>query len=154
MAKIDTRGAATVTGSSYPAPYNQAVANRQRQRLGDLAGISHFGVNLTRLPAGTWSSQRHWHSGEDEFVYVIEGELVLVTDTGEEILRSGDCAGFKAGKANGHHLQNRTDRDAVVLEVGSRRPEHDELTYPGIDLKVPKGTRGFTHLDGKPYPRA
>src|ERR1035438_1636479 len=76
MAKIDTEAAATVTGSRYPAPYDRAVAQRQRRRLGDLAGLSHFGVNLTRLPAGTWSSQRHWHSGEDEFVYVLEGELV------------------------------------------------------------------------------
>lgn len=154
MAKIDIRAAAIVTGSGYPTPYDQAVAQRQRQRVGDLAGLSHFGVNLTRLPAGTWSSQRHWHSGEDEFVYVIEGELVLVTDMGEEILRSGDCAGFKAGEANGHHLQNRSNQDALILEVGSRRPQDDSVTYPGIDLKVPAGGRSYTHLDGTPYPRA
>lgn len=154
MAKIDTGAAAIVTGSGYPAPYDRAVAQRQRRRVGDVAGLSHFGVNLTRLPAGTWSSQRHWHSGEDEFVYVIEGELILVTDAGEEILRSGDCAGFKAGEANGHHLQNRSSHDALILEVGSRRPQDDAVTYPGIDLKIANGSRSYTHLDGKPYPRA
>src|ERR1700735_2122963 len=144
MAKIDTRAATIVTGSGYPAPYDRAVAQRRRQRVGDLAGLSHFGVNLTRLPAGAWSSQRHWHSGEDEFVYVIEGELVLVTDAGEEILRSGDCAGFKAGEPNGHHLQNRSNHDALILEVGSRRPQDDAVTYPGIDLKTPNGSRSYT----------
>jgi uncharacterized cupin superfamily protein len=108
-------------------------------------------VNLTRLPAGAWSSQRHWHSAEDEFVYVLEGELVLVTDAGEEILRAGDCAGFRAGTPDGHHLQNRGTQDALFLEVGSRRTEYDEVIYPDIDLKSPKQRAGFTHADGRPY---
>ena len=87
--------------------------------------LTDFGVNLLRLPPGTWSSQRHWHTAEDEFVYVLEGEVVLVTDAGEETLRAGDCAGFKAGVKDGHHLQNRSQTDVVVLEVGSRKAEDD-----------------------------
>src|SRR5260370_42520378 len=95
-----------ITGSSYPTAFNLPCTARARQRLGDAAGLTDFGVNRLRLPAGAWSSQRHWHSAEDEFVYVLEGEVVLVTDSGEEILRAGDCAGFKAGLRDGHHLQN------------------------------------------------
>jgi uncharacterized cupin superfamily protein len=141
----------TVTGSRYPPPYDEPCAKRSRRRVGDAAMLTDFGVNLTRLPAGTWSSQRHWHAAEDEFIYIVEGEVVLVTDSGEETLRAGDCAGFKAGVPDGHHLQNRTDRDAVLLEVGSRRPDQDETTYPDIDLKFPKGRQGFTHANGEPY---
>jgi uncharacterized cupin superfamily protein len=124
-----------------------------RQRLGDAAGLSDFGVNLMRLAPGAWSSQRHWHSAEDEFVYVLEGELVLVTDAGEEILRPGDCAGFKAGVQDGHHLQNRAGRDAVVLEIGSRKVDDDEGDYPDIDMRFLKGDGGYVHKDGTPYPR-
>jgi uncharacterized cupin superfamily protein len=149
--KIDVDSTKTVTGSRYPPPYDEPCRGRFRRILGDAAGISGFGVNLTRLPAGSWSSQRHWHSAEDEFIYVLEGELVLVTDSGEEILRAGDCAGFKAGIPDGHHLQNRTAKDSVFLEVGSRRPGDDEVGYSDIDLKVPKGHAGFTHADGRPY---
>jgi uncharacterized cupin superfamily protein len=147
--KIDLSSAPETIGSRYPSPYNVPCMSRVRRRLGDLADLTQFGVNFTRLPPGCWSSQRHWHTTEDEFVYIIEGEAVLVTDKGEETLRAGDCAGFKAGVANGHHLQNRSDRDVLVLEVGSRNPEHDEVLYPGIDLKVMK--REFVHADGKPY---
>lgn len=150
--KIDISLAPTVSGSRYPAPYHQPCANRLRRRLGDAAGLTQFGVNLTRLPAGAWSSQRHWHSAEDEFLYVVEGELVLVTDSGEEILRAGDCAGFKAGVADGHHLQNRTDHDAFFFEVGSRRPDEDEVIYSDIDLRAMKGRDGYAHVNGEPYP--
>jgi uncharacterized cupin superfamily protein len=104
-----------------------------------------------RLPPGCWSSQRHWHSGEDEFVFVVEGEVVLVTDAGEEVLRRGDCAGFKAGMADGHHLQNRSLQDALVLEVGTRQPEEDEVAYPDIDLRALKGRAGYVHRNGEPY---
>jgi len=149
--KIDIDSTKTVIGSRYPPPYDEPCRGRFRRTLGDAAGISGFGVNLTRLPAGSWSSQRHWHSAEDEFIYVLEGELVLVTDSGEEILRAGDCAGFKAGTPDGHHLQNRAAKDAVFLEVGSRRPHEDEVGYSDIDLKVPKGHAGFAHADGRPY---
>jgi uncharacterized cupin superfamily protein len=149
--KIDVTSAKTVTGSRYPPPYHAPCATRVRRSLGDAAGLTQFGVNLTRLPAGAWSSQRHWHSAEDEFVYVVQGELVLVSDDGEEILRTGDCAGFRAGTPDGHHFQNRTTQEAVYLEVGSRRIEHDEVAYPDIDLRSPKERAGFTHTDGRPY---
>lgn len=149
--KIDINAASAVTGARYPSPYDEPCAGRFRRRLGDLAGLTQFGINLTRLPPGCWSSQRHWHTDEDEFVYVVEGEVVLVTDAGEEVLRSGDCAGFKAGTADGHHLQNRSDREAVVLEVGARRPDSDEVFYPDVDLQVLKGRVGYTHKNGEPY---
>jgi len=152
--KIDLALTPTVTGSRYPAPYHEPCMHRFRRRVGDVAGLTQFGVNLTRLPAGAWSSQRHWHSAEDEFLYVVQGELVLVTDLGEEILRAGDCAGFKAGVPDGHHLQNRTAQDALFLEVGSRRPEQDEVTYPDIDLKALIGRDGYAHANGEPYPDA
>ena len=126
MAKrIDITKLPIITGSGYPTPFDLPCATRARQRLGDAAGLTDFGVNLMRLPPGAWSSQRHWHSAEDEFVFIVEGEVVLVTDAGEELLRSGDCAGFKAGVKDGHHLQNRSARDAVLLEVGTRRVAED-----------------------------
>jgi len=121
--------------------------------LGDAAGLTDFGVNLLRLPSGVWSSQRHWHSAEDEFVYVLEGEVVLVTDSGEEILRAGDCAGFKAGIKDGHHLQNRSALEAVLLEVGSRRPAEDEGEYPDLDMRFLRDRAGYAHRDGRPYPK-
>jgi uncharacterized cupin superfamily protein len=151
--KIDFSAAPVVTGSRYPAPYDAPCAARTRQRLGDAAGLTDFGVNLLRLPPGVWSSQRHWHTAEDEFLYVLEGEVVLVTDAGEQILKAGDCAGFKAGAADGHHLQNRSQREAVMLEVGSRKAVDDEVDYPDIDLRFLKGRGGFSHKDGKPYPK-
>jgi uncharacterized cupin superfamily protein len=146
---IDT--ATVTTGSRYPKPYDEPCKARVRHRLGDAAGLTQFGVNLLRLPPGSWSSQRHWHAAEDEFVLVVDGEVVLVTDAGEETLRAGDSAGFKAGVPDGHHLQNRSQRDALLLEIGSRRPEEEEVIYPGIDLKLPRGVRAFTHSDGTPY---
>jgi uncharacterized cupin superfamily protein len=149
--KLLVNAASTVTGARYPSPYEEPCAGRSRLCIGDLAGLTQFGVNLTRLPPGCWSSQRHWHTGEDEFIFVVEGEVVLVTDSGEEILRAGDCAGFKAGTADGHHLQNRSDRDAIVLEVGTRHPDEDQVFYPDIDLQVLKGRAGYAHKNGAPY---
>ena len=151
MKKIDISALKATIGSGYPAPYDEPCRQRKRFRLGDAAGLTQFGVNLMRLAPGVWSSQRHWHSAEDELVYVLEGEVVLVTDAGEEVLRAGDCAGFKAGESNGHHLQNRTNTDAVLLEIGTRNPEHDAVDYPDIDLKIKVG-RAFVHKDGTPYP--
>ena len=152
--KITLHEAPTVKGSRYPAPYDQPCAERFRRCLGDAAGLTQFGVNLNRLPPGTWSSQRHWHTAEDEFIFVVQGEVVLVTDAGEEILRAGDCAGFKAGVQEGHHLQNRSSAEALVLEVGTRRPETDEVFYPDIDLRALKGRAGYAHRDGQPYSEA
>jgi uncharacterized cupin superfamily protein len=149
--KIDLTKIPVITGSGYPAPLDVPCAARARQRLGDAAGLTDFGVNLMRLPPGAWSSQRHWHSAEDEFVFVVEGEVVLVTDAGEEVFRSGDCAGFKAGVRDGHHLQNRSDRDAFLLEVGSRRVAADEGEYPDIDMRFLKNDAGYVHRDGTPY---
>jgi len=149
--KLSLHEAPTVKGSRYPAPYDQPCLERLRRCLGDAAGLTQFGINLNRLPPGSWSSQRHWHTAEDEFVFVVQGEVVLVTDSGEETLRAGDCAGFKAGAPDGHHLQNRSDRDALILEVGSRRPEDDEVFYPDIDLRVLKGRADYAHSDGRPY---
>ncbi|HME39806.1 MAG TPA: cupin domain-containing protein [Steroidobacteraceae bacterium] len=151
--RIDLNAAAAVTGSRYPSPFGVPCAARVRQRLGDAAQLTDFGVNLTHLPPGAWSSQRHWHSAEDEFVFVLEGEVALVTDAGEEILKAGDCAGFKAGDPDGHHLQNRSQRMAVVLEVGSRKAADDEVDYPDIDLRFLKGRQGFAHKNRTPYPK-
>jgi uncharacterized cupin superfamily protein len=152
MKKIDMTAVKMTVGSGYPAPHDEPCRQRKRLRLGDAAGLAQFGINLLRLPPGVWSSQRHWHSAEDEFVYVLEGEVVLVTDAGEEVLRAGDCAGFKAGESDGHHLQNRTSSDAVLLEVGTRNPERDAVDYPDIDLMIKAGARTFLHKDGTPYP--
>lgn len=134
MPKINIAGAEVRIGSNYPPPYDEPCKARERTKLGNAGGLTQFGVNLLRLPPGQWSSQRHWHAAEDEFVYVLEGEVVLVGDAGEHVLRAGDCAGFPAGAPDGHHLLNRSDRDAIVLEVGSRRPESDSCTYPDIGL--------------------
>ena len=148
---IDIAAAQTSLGSQYPAPFHEPCAQRCRRRLGDVAGLTQFGVNLTHLPPGTWSSQRHWHTVEDEFIYVLKGELVLVTDAGEETLRAGDCSGFKAGVEDGHHVQNRSNEEVLFLEVGSRRTEEDEAYYPDIDLKALKDRAGYAHRDGNPY---
>lgn len=141
----------SILGSGYPAPFDEPCRRRERKRLGNAAGLTQFGVNRLRLPPGSWSSQRHWHSTEDEFVFVLEGEVVLVTDQGEEVLRAGECAGFKANAPDGHHLQNRSSRDAIVLEVGGRDTA-DATVYPDIDMIVPAGTDTFTRRDGTPYP--
>jgi uncharacterized cupin superfamily protein len=140
-------------GSSYPAPFRAAVENREKRPLGDAVGLSQFGVNLVELPPGCWSAQRHWHTHEDEFVYVLDGELILVTDAGEQVLRAGMAAGFPAGKADGHHLINRTDRPATYLEVGTRRENLDEVEYPDIDMAVRQqgGRQLFVRKSGEPY---
>src|ERR1700733_6043790 len=127
MPRIDPLAAPEGAGTRYPAPFDQPCVQRRWRRLGEAAGLTQFGVNLLRLAPGVWSSQRHWHTLEDEFVYVLSGEVVLVTDGAEELLRAGDCAGFAAGIANGHHLQNRSDADALLLEIGSRRPDADDV---------------------------
>jgi uncharacterized cupin superfamily protein len=152
--KIDISNLKVDTSTGYPEPFRQVVAGRERKRLGNAAGLDQFGVNLTRLKPGAQSAQRHWHETEDEFVYIVEGELVLCEDGGEIILRPGDAAGFKAGVANGHCLINRSAQDAVYLEVGTRAPR-DRAQYPDIDLLVRKDENGvrYTHKSGEPYPK-
>jgi len=154
MPKIDKSAAPKASGTRYPPPFDEPCKARSWLRLGDAAGLTQFGVNLVRLPPGTWSSQRHWHSHEDEFVYVLEGEVVLVTDKGDEALGPGDCAGFRAGDRDGHCFQNRSTADAVLLVVGSRRDE-DHGEYPDIDMKFGparySGKAIYLHKDGRPY---
>ena len=152
MPKLDLNAIAVRTGSGYPAPFHQICAGRVRQALGDAGGLTQFGVNLLRLPTGAWPSQRHYQTESDEFVYVLQGEVTLVTDAGAEILRPGDCAGFKAADPDGHCLRNLTDADVLVLEVGTRI-KGDGAVYPDIDMLAPGGG-GYTRKDGTPYPPA
>lgn len=151
MKKLDLAAIPVETGCNYPAPFDKPCFGASWRRLGNAGGLTRFGVNLSRLPPGVWSSQRHWHSHEDEFVVVLEGELSLVTDDGEELLRAGDSAAFKAGDRNGHHLINRSSRDAVVLEVGNREAA-DACDYPDIDMVAKAGVEPYLHRDGTPYP--
>jgi uncharacterized cupin superfamily protein len=152
MKKLDLDAIPTEGGCNYPAPFDGPCLGSTWKRLGNARELTQFGVNLSRLPPGVWSSQRHWHSHEDEFIWVLEGEVVSVTEDGEEVLRAGDCAAFKAGVPDGHHLINRSDRDAVVLEVGTRDPERDRCDYPDIDMLAAPGPRPYVHRDGTPYP--
>jgi uncharacterized cupin superfamily protein len=149
--KIDLAAEPRVEGAGYPPPFDQPCAERVRQRLGNAGGLQDFGVNLMHLPAGGWSSQRHWHSHEDEFVHVLMGELVLVEDDGETLLRAGDCAAFPKNSGNGHHLINRSDATAVYLEVGSRRPA-DVTTCSDVDMISANADGRFVHKNGEPYP--
>jgi uncharacterized cupin superfamily protein len=139
-------------GSDYPAPHDQPCRERRRRRLGDAFGLSQFGVNLMDLPPGAWSSQRHWHEREDEFVYVLEGEVQLVTDTGATTLTAGMIAGFRAGEPNAHHLVNRSEAVARVLEIGTRTTT-EVARYPDIGMMyrddAPGG--GYLTTDGRPY---
>ena len=151
MGKIDLDTAPVRSGTAYPPPYDQPCLARRRLKLGDAAGLTQVGINRLHLPPGVWSSQRHWHAAEDEFVYVLEGEVVLVTDAGEQVMRVGDCAGFRAGDPDGHHLQNRSGREAVLLEVG-RRDDGHPVDYPDIDLQIVEGAAGYARKDGTPYP--
>ncbi len=152
MPKIDIAKAEEKRGCGYPAPFDKPCLERARKRLGDAGGLNDFGVNMLLLAPGVWSSQRHWHSKEDEFVFVLSGEVVLVTDKGEEILRAGDCAAFPKGVADGHHLINRSDKPAICLEVGTRA-EKDRTVYPDIDLIYDENVDAYTHRDGAPYPQ-
>ena len=150
MPKIDTSSVPVRTGSGYPPPFDKVCAARTRRRLGDAGGLRDFGVNLMTLPPGSWSSQRHWHSHEDEFVFLLEGELTLVEDGGETVLRAGDCATFPKGTGNGHHFLNKSSAIAVYLEVGSRNPL-DLTTCSDIDMKSASADGKFVRKDGTPY---
>jgi uncharacterized cupin superfamily protein len=153
MPKLDLSAIPERKGTNYPSPFDQNMVGRIRQRLGDAGGLTQFGVNLLQLPPGAWSAQRHWHSAEDEFVYIVSGELVLVTNEGEQAMRAGDCATFPANDGHGHHLINRSDQMAVCLEVGSRKPENDHVDYPDIDMLFDPQQDCYVHRDGTPYPQ-
>jgi uncharacterized cupin superfamily protein len=149
---MDPASLAPRTDSSYPKQYRKQVERRNKRVLGDALGLTHYGVNLVELEPGAWSSQRHWHSAEDEFVYVVSGELTLITDAGRQVLGAGMVAGFPAGKADGHHLVNASNETAVYLEVGDRGDD-DEVRYPDIDMLLTRRCEGrvFRHNDGRPY---
>jgi uncharacterized cupin superfamily protein len=141
-----------VIGTLYPSPFDQTSRARERTKLGDQEGLTQLGVNFLRLPPGVWSGQRHWHTLSDEFFYVLAGEVVLVTDEGEEIFHAGDAAGFKAGDPDGHSFQNRSDADVLMLEIGTRNGE-DVGHYSDIDLvaRMDGVPAFYTHKDGTPY---
>jgi uncharacterized cupin superfamily protein len=152
---LDPATVAARNRSGYPEPYRSRVLPREKRALGDALGLTKIGVNLTTLPPGKESSMRHHHTHEDELIYVLEGEVVLVTDAGEQVLTAGRCAGFAAGSGDGHQLINRSGQPARYLEVSNRDPD-DTATYPDaeVDLAYAKGPGGaavFTRKDGTPY---
>ncbi len=149
---LDPRDVAPLTGSGYPDPFRGRVLPRERRALGDALGLTRIGVNLTTLEPGKESSMRHWHTHEDEFIYVVAGEIVLRTDAGEQTLVAGQCAGFKAGASDGHQLLNRSARTAVYLAI-SNRDDGDRAFYPDVDLlyNAPSAPGAFSRRDGTPY---
>jgi uncharacterized cupin superfamily protein len=153
MPKIDIDKIPLDASTNYPPPFNKAVEGRVRRRLGKAAGLTQFGVNLCTLKPGAASSQRHWHENEDEFVYVLSGEVVLCEDGGETVLKPGDAAAWKSGVQNGHCLINRSNRDAVVIEVGTRAAA-ERAHYSDIDMQVVRDGSSFRYLhkNGEPYP--
>ena len=154
MPKIDIAKVPTDTECLYPDPFWEPIVGRARQRLGNAVGLSQFGVNLTTLKPGAWSSQRHWHRNEDEFVYVLKGEIVLCEDHhSETVLKAGDAAGFKANSGNGHCLINRSEQAAVYIEVGTRAA-NETTVYSDIDMRLERDKTGlrYLHKTGQPYP--
>jgi uncharacterized cupin superfamily protein len=147
--KIDIQNAPISSGSRYPEPFAAPCQDKIRRRLAAAAGLKHIGINLLELAPAAWSSQRHWHTQAEEFVYVLEGEVVLVTEGSEEVLYAGDCAAFLAGDGDGHHLQNRSGARARVLEIGSSDIQNDETHYPDVDLRA--NASGYFRKDGTPY---
>ena len=149
---IDANEVAARTTSLYPEPFASMVAGRAKRALGDVFGLTNFGVNLTRLAPGSRSALRHSHTRQDEFVFVLEGTVTLITDAGETRLRAGMCAGFPAGSSDAHQLINRSDSDAVYLEIGDRIAG-DEVIYPDDDLaaRMVDGRWQFLHKNGQPY---
>jgi uncharacterized cupin superfamily protein len=149
---LDPREVAAQTASGYPEPFRGRVAGRHRKRLGDAAGLKNFGVNLVTLDPGSESSMRHWHEKQDEFIFVLEGQVTLVTNAGRQTLGPGMAAGFPAGRPDGHHLVNETNRPALYLEIGDRTPD-DSASYPDVDLAVRMvdGKWVYSRKDGRPY---
>ena len=152
MPKIDISKLAARAATAYPDAFKHVVEGREKTALGDAVGLTQFGVNLTRIKPGAASALRHWHENEDEFVYILEGELVLVEDQGETVLKPGDCAGFKANVPNGHHLVNKSNSDVLYLEIGTRAPS-ERAHYPDVDLKFERDEKQIRilHKSGEPY---
>jgi len=154
MPKIDIAAVPVVAATGYPALYRSVVDGRSKQRLGDAGGISQYGVNLTRLQPGAASALRHWHETEDEFVFVVEGAVTLVEDGGESPLKAGEAAAFPAGAPNGHHLVNRSNADAVYLEIGTRtKADRVAYTGDGVDLVAVNDGGGWRYVrkNGEPW---
>ncbi|HEX8365892.1 MAG TPA: cupin domain-containing protein [Allosphingosinicella sp.] len=148
MPKLDLDSIEQVNRTGYPAPFDEAVGGRWYRRLAPAGGLTEFGVSHVVLKPGAWSSQRHWHAGEDEFLVMVAGEAVLVDDDGDHVLRAGDCAAFPKNDRNGHHLQNRSDADCVFVVVGAGEQAGGD--YPDIDMRfTAEGT--YVHKDGTPY---
>jgi uncharacterized cupin superfamily protein len=149
---LDPNDVPTQTSTGYPEPYRSRVAGRHRKRLGDAAGLKNFGINLVTLDPRSESSMRHWHEKQDEFIFVLEGEVTLVTNAGRQRLGPGMAAGFAAGSTDAHQLVNETNKPVVYLEVGDRTPE-DRASYPDVDLaaRMVGGKWIFTRKDGRPY---
>ncbi len=152
MPKIDIATLAVDMRTGYPKPLDRVVVGRERKRLGNAAGLDQFGVNLTTLKPGAASALRHWHCQEDELVYILQGEVVLVEDDGERVLKPGDAAGFKANTPNGHQLVNKSRSEVVYLEIGTRS-RHERAEYPDVDLVMIRDDNGarYTHKNGDPY---
>ena len=152
MPKIDTAKAAMRMRSAYPGAFEKVTQGREKMVLGDVVGLTQFGVNLTRLRPGAASAHRHWHETEDEFVYILEGEATLIENGGETVLKAGDCAGFKANDSNAHCLVNKTQRDVLFLEVGTRAAR-DTVTYSDVDMRLERNgsDRRYLHKSGEPY---
>jgi uncharacterized cupin superfamily protein len=153
MPKVDIAKVPVKSGTFYPAEFQAECLGRHKQAIGDVAGLTQFGVNITRISPGSASALRHWHENEDEFIYVLEGELVLAENGGEVVLKAGDAAGFKAGSGNAHRLINRSERDAVYFEVGTRA-KSEKVHYPDVDLVMERDekSRRYLHRSGEPYP--
>jgi uncharacterized cupin superfamily protein len=149
MSTLDPKMIVPRTSTIYPPEFAGPLQGRSKRPLGDSFGLTQFGVNLTTLAPGSWSSQRHWHEREDEFVYVVDGEVTLIDNTGEHLLKTGMCAGFKAGVANGHHLVNKTARPASYVEIGTRFAD-ERAHYPDVDMMAVKadGKFAMTKKDG------
>jgi len=152
MPKVDIATVPVKSGTFYPAEFQAECLGRHKQALGDVIGLTQFGVNITRIAPGSASALRHWHESEDEFIYMLEGELVLIENDGETVLKPGDAAGFKAGSGIAHKLANRGNRDAVYFEVGSRA-KTERVHYPDVDLVLVRDEKGrrYTHKNGEPY---
>jgi uncharacterized cupin superfamily protein len=153
MPKVDIAKVPVKSGTFYPAEFQAECRGRHKQALGDVVGLTQFGVNITRISPGAASALRHWHEQEDEFIFMLEGELVLAENGGEVVLKPGDAAGFKAGSGNAHRLINRTNRDAVYFEVGTRA-RSERVHYPDVDLVMERHekSRRYLHRSGEPYP--